>query len=87
MQTMGPMMSNMTQGSGGLGASGLGGLDGFGGNTPATGLDASVSPAGGFAGGGDLMGMLGGSGMTTMIPQLVGLAGSGNSHHRRRRHH
>ena len=87
MQTMGPMMSKMMEDGGGLGGMpGGGGIPGgFGG--------------GGFApegygmgmGGGDIMGMLGGSGgaeIMSMIPQLMRMANlggvHGHKHHRRR---
>ncbi len=88
MQTMGPMMSKMMDGGGGLsGMLGGGGIPGgFGGGS-------AFAPEGygmGMAGG-DIMGMLGGSGggeMISMIPQLMQLAnlggGYGRRHHRRR---
>ncbi len=73
MQTMGPMMSRMTE-SGGGGLGGLGGMMG-GGGIP-----------GGF-GGGDVMGMLGGAGggeLMSMIPQLMRVANVGGGRHGRR---
>ena len=88
MQTMGPMTSKMMDGGGGLsGMLGGGGIPGgFGGGS-------AFAPEGygmGMAGG-DIMGMLGGSGggeMISMIPQLMQLAnlggGYGRRHHRRR---
>jgi len=78
MQTLGPMMSKMMEGSGIPG--------GFGGST-------AFAPEGyGMGmGGNDIMGMLGGSGggeLMTMIPQLMRMAnfsgGHGHPHHRRR---
>jgi len=69
MQTAGPMMSNMMEGSGGslggmLGGGGLGG--GFGGDL-----------GGGFGGGGDFMSMLGNSGMVAMLPQMMSMIDTG----------
>jgi len=73
MQTMGPMMSRMTEGGGG-GLGSLGGMMG-GGGIP-----------GGF-GGGDVMGMLGGAGggeLMSMVPQLMRVANVGGGRHGRR---
>ena len=81
MQTMGPMMSQMTEGGGGFGGMmGGGGIPG--------GLGGGGIP-GGF-GGGDIMGMLGGNGggeMMSMIPQIMRMAsgGGGYGHRRHRR--
>ncbi len=101
MQTMGPMMSKMMDGSGGgFGGMNFGGLGGgnFGslssGNsapyagTPSIGGDSGTTYAGGglpFIGGGD--GFNAGD-MMGMIPQLMSLANmGGSSHHRRHAHH
>jgi len=89
MQTMGPMMSNMMDGSGGFGGMNFGGFGGgnFGGSgVPSIGGDygtgGSLPFIGGGAGGfnpGDMMGM---------IPQLMSLANMGGSgHHRRHARH
>ena len=86
MQTMGPMMSNMMDGSGGgFGGMNLGGFSGggFGGSSgaPSIGGDYGIGSGGGlpFIGGG-------GSDMMGMLPQLMSLAnmGGGTGHHRRR---
>jgi hypothetical protein len=86
MQTMGPMMSRMMDGGGGLtGMPGGGAIPGdFAGG-------AGFAPQGYGIGGGDITGMLGGSGggeMMSMIPQLMRMAsfggGYGRRHHRRR---
>jgi hypothetical protein len=88
MQTMGPMMSRMMEGGGGLtGMPGGGGIPGdFGGG-------AAFAPQGYGMGIGDgnITSMLGGSGggeMISMIPQLMRMAnfggGYGRRHHRRR---
>ena len=90
MQTMGPMMSRMMENGGG----GLGGLMGGGGNfgggfgTPSYGgytpIAGGTMPVGiGSMGGGDITGMLGGSDMMAMIPQLMRLANTGGGGHRR----
>ena len=71
MQTMGPMMSRMTEGGGG----GLGGMMGGGGMN-----------IGGF-GGGDVVGALGGAGggeLMSMVPQLMSMANIGGGRHGRR---
>jgi hypothetical protein len=78
MQTMGPMMSRMMDGGGGLGGMlGGGGIGGGG---------AGFAPDGG----GNVMGMLGGDGggeLMAMIPQLMQMAnfGGGYGHRRHRR--
>jgi hypothetical protein len=81
MQTMGPMMSGMMDGSGGgLGGGGFGGMipGGYGGGIP-----------GGY-GGGDIMGMIGGGGgggdMMGMIGPLMKMANVGGGHRRHRKH-
>ena len=85
MQTVGPMMSQMMEGSGG----GLGGM--LGGGIPGgLGGGASFAPGGYGMGGGDFTGMLsgaGGSQLMSMIPQLMRMAnfGGGRGHHRRHR--
>ncbi|MBR0852456.1 hypothetical protein JQ543_32330 [Bradyrhizobium diazoefficiens] len=84
MQTMGPMMSRMMEnGGGGFGAPMGGGYMPMGG-----GFDGGFGGGLGF-GGGDIMGMLGGSGdgnMMAMIPQMMRLANVGGGGHRRHRH-
>ena len=75
MQTMGPMMSGMMENGGG----------GFG--AP---MGGGYMPTGGGMGfgGGDIMGMLGGSGggnMMAMIPQMMRLANVGGGVYRRHR--
>jgi hypothetical protein len=78
MQTMGPMMSRMMEGGGGIPGD-FGGGAGFAPEGYGMGI-----------GGGDVTGMLGGSGgeMMSMIPQLMRMAsfggGYGRRHHRRR---
>jgi hypothetical protein len=100
MQTMGPMMSKMMDGSGGFGGMNFGGLGGMnfgsgGGGaspayvgTPSIGGDATTTyPGGGlpFVGSGD--GFNAGD-MMSMIPQLMSLANMGGTgHHRRHVHH
>ncbi len=70
MQTMGPMMSRMTEnGGGGLG--GLGGLMG-GGGIPS------------FGGGGFNIGGFGGGELMSMVPQLMSIANVGGGRHSRR---
>jgi hypothetical protein len=75
MQTMGPMMSKMMDGGGGIGGA-IGGGNAF-------------APGGfGGLGGGDISGMLGGSGggqLMAMIPQLMQMANIGGGHRRHRR--
>lgn len=85
MQTMGPMMSRMTENGGGS----IGGLAGgnYGGYAPMGG--GTIPTEIGGMGGGDIMGMLGGAGggdMMAMIPQLMRLANVGGGGHRRHRH-
>lgn len=83
MQTMGPMMSRMMENGGG----GLGGM--IGGANLGGGFGAP-NYGGSPIGGGDVMGMIGGSGggdMMAMIPQLMRLANvGGGGGHRRHRH-
>jgi hypothetical protein len=77
MQTMGPMMSRMTEnGGGGLG--GLGGMMG-GGGIPSFG--------GGYGGtsGGFNLGGIGAGEMMSMIPAVMSLANVGGGRHGRRR--
>ena len=91
MQTVGPIASKMMEGGG------IGGIGGMGGIPAGLGGDTGVAPDGYGAGvgpgiaGGDVMGMIGGSGgseMIGMIPQLMQMAplggGYGRRHHRRR---
>ena len=79
MQTMGPMMSGMMDGTGG----GIPG--GFGGGIP--GSYGGGIPGG--YGGGDIMGMIGGGGgagdMMGMIGPLMKMANVGGSHRRHRK--
>ena len=91
MQTMGPMMSRMTEnGGGGLGG-GLGGLGGLmgGGGIPSFG-GGGYTPegfgvnTGGFNGGGFNIGGIGVSEMMSMAPQLMSLANIGGVRHGRR---
>jgi len=98
MQTMGPMMSKVMDGSGGFGGlnfSGFGGMNfgSFSGGagpayagTPSIGGDATTTYAGGglpFVGDGFNAGS-----MMGMIPQLMSLANMGGTgHHRRHTHH
>jgi hypothetical protein len=99
MQTMGPMMSNMMEGGGGglggmLGGGGLGG-GGFGGGgignlggggyTTSSFIGDTPQSAGGFGGGGDFMGMLGSSGMTAMLPQMMSMINTGGGRSGRRK--
>jgi hypothetical protein len=89
MQTMGPMMSRMMENGGGFGGMTGGNFGGgfgapsYGGYTPMGG--SGYMPTGMGFGGGDIMGMLGGSGgadMMAMIPQLMRLANVGGGHRR-----
>jgi hypothetical protein len=93
MQTMGPMMSGMMDGSGGgfggmMGGGGFGGMipGGYGGGIPG-GYGGGIP--GGY-GGGDIMGMIGGGGgggdMMGMIGPLMKIANVGGSHRRHRKH-
>ena len=73
MQTMGPMMSPMMEGGGGI-PGGFGGGEGY-------------IPQGLGMSGGDVMGMLGGGGggeLMGMIPQLMRMANFGGCRHHRR---
>jgi hypothetical protein len=74
MQTMGPVMSQMTQGGGFAGTPGIGTFDG------------GYIPDG--VGGGDVTGMLAGNGgqMMSMIPQIMRMAGVGLGSGHGRRH-
>jgi hypothetical protein len=75
MQTMGPMMSQMMEGGGGI-------PGGFGGG------EGTMPQELGIGGGGDVMGMLGGGNggeLMGMIPQLMRMANFGGGHHRRHR--
>ena len=93
MQTMGPMMSNMMDGSGGgFGGMNLGGFSGgsFGGNSgaPSIGGDYGTGFGGGlpFIGGG--AGGFNAGDMMSMIPQFMSLANMGGTgHHRRHARH
>jgi hypothetical protein len=76
MQTMGPMMSRMTENGGGLG--GLGGMMGGGGFSGFGGEGVGMS-SGGFNIGG-----IGGGELMSMVPQLVSLANIGGGRHGRR---
>jgi hypothetical protein len=80
MQTMGPMMSNMMEGGGG----GLGGMLGGGGGF---GFSNNMSMGGDLGqftgGGGDFMGMMGSSGMTAMLPQMMSMINTGTRSGRR----
>ena len=92
MQTMGPMMSNMMEGGGGLGGLGGGGFGGLGGggfsgfgggyNTVSMGGDLGQYSTGG---GGDFMSVLGGSGMMAMLPQMMSMINTGGGRHGRRK--
>jgi hypothetical protein len=91
MQTMGPMMSRMMENGGGFGGTTGGNFDGgfgapnYGGYAPMG--SSGYAPTGMGFGGGDIMGMLGGSGgadMMAMIPQLMRLANVGGGHRRHR---
>jgi hypothetical protein len=70
MQTMGPMMSRMTENGGG----GLGGLMGGGG----------IPSFGGGGTGGFNIGGFGGGELMSMVPQLVSIANIGGGRHGRR---
>jgi len=97
MQTMGPMMSNMMDGSGGgFGGMNFGGFSGgnfggYGGGTgiPSYGGDYGMGSGGSlpFIGGGGAGGFNAGD-MMSMIPQFMSLANMGGSgHHRRHTRH
>ena len=79
MQTMGPMMSRMTENGGGLG--GLGGLMG-GGGIPSFG-GGGYAPDGVTTGGMNIGGFGGGE-LMSMVPQLMSLANVGGGRHGRR---
>ena len=88
MQTMGPMMSKMMDGSGGFGGMNFGSFGGGTGQayvgTPSIGGDGTTTYAGGglpFVGGG--AGFNAGD-MMSMIPQLMSLANMGGAGHHRR---
>ena len=88
MQTMGPMMSQMMEGGGGLGGM-MGGGGGFGGMIPGGSYGGGIP---GGMGGGDIMGMLGGGGggggdIMGMIGPLMRMANFGGGGHRRHRRH
>ena len=78
MQTMGPMMSKMMDGGGGLGGGFGGGFNGLGGGYN------GINMGGDLGGGGDFMGMLGSSGMTSMLPQMMSMINTGGVRHGRR---
>ena len=75
MQTMGPMMSRMTENGGG-GFGGLGGMMG-GGGIPSFG-------GGDMTSGGFNIGGIGGGELMSMMPQLMSLANVGGGRHGRR---
>jgi hypothetical protein len=81
MQTMGPMMSRMMEGGGGV-------PGGFGGGYTSDSYGVSMGGANlGGIGGGDVMGMLGGGGggeLMSMVPQLMRMANVGGGRHGRR---
>jgi hypothetical protein len=83
MQTMGPMMSNMMEGGGG----GLGGMLGGGGGFGGGGFSNNMSMGGDLGqftgGGGDFMSMMGSSGMTAMLPQMMSMINTGGRTGRR----
>jgi len=76
MQTMGPMMSRMTENGGGLG--GLGGMMGGG------GLSGFGGEGFGMSSGGFNIGGIGGGELMSMMPQLISLANVGGGRHGRR---
>jgi len=77
MQTMGPMMSHMMEGGGGMGMMGGGGN--IGGMIP--GGYGGMIP-GGYAGGGDVMGMIGGFGGDDIMSMLSSQWQRGRRHPR-----
>ena len=92
MQTMGPMMSQMMEGGGGLAGMMGGGFGGMPGGVMPGGISGGTGYVpGGYGigmGGGDIMGMLGGAGggdMMSMIPTLMRMANVGGGHRRHRR--
>ena len=83
MQTMGPMMSRMTENGGGFGGLGSmmgGGIPGFGGGYVPEGYGVTS----GFNTGGFNIGGIGGGELMSMVPQLVSLANVGSGRHGRR---
>jgi hypothetical protein len=82
MQTMGPMMSRMIEGGGGIpGGFGSGIPTGIGG-----GYGGGYVPEGyGVSTGGMNIGGLGGGELMSMVPQLMRMANVGGSRHGRRR--
>jgi len=101
MQTMGPMMSNMMDGSGGFGGMNFGGFGGgnFGGygggysapyaGTPYIGGDYGTATSSYVGGGLPFIGGAGGFNARDMmgkIPQLMSIAGTGNQQRRHVRH-
>jgi hypothetical protein len=81
MQTMGPMMSRMTENGGG-GFGGLGGL--MGGGIPSFGGGGYVPEGYGVSTGGFNIGGIGGGELMSMVPQLVSIANIGGGRHGRR---
>ena len=82
MQTMGPMMSRMTEnGGGGLG--GLGGLTG-GSGFPGSFGGGYVPEGYGVTTGGKNIGGFGGGELMSMVPQLMSIANVGGGRHGRR---
>jgi hypothetical protein len=88
MQTAGPMMANMMEGGGG-GFGGLGGgFGGFSGGGITSGhMGGDIYQPAGFGGGGDFMSVLGGSGMTAMLPQMMSMINTGGGRGRRAKKH
>jgi hypothetical protein len=81
MQTMGPMMSRMTENGGG----GLGGLGGMMGGGGFPGFGGGYVPEGsGVTTGGMNIGGFGGSELMSMVPQLMRMANVGGGRHGRR---
>ena len=81
MQTMGPMMSRMMEGGGGI-------PGGFGGGYVPEGYGVNAGDTNfGSMGGGDFVGMLGSGGggeLMSMVPQLMRMANVGGGRHGRR---
>jgi hypothetical protein len=82
MQTMGPMMSRMTENGGGLG--GLGGLMGGGGFPGSFGGSGYIPEGYGVTTGGTNVGGFGGGELMSMVPQLMSIANVGGGRHGRR---
>jgi len=82
MQTMGPMMSRMTENGGGLG--GLGGLMGGGGFPGGFGGSGYVPEGFGVTTGGTNGSGFGGGELMSMVPQLMSIANVGGGRHGRR---